>query len=374
MKILQIINNLGSGGAEKIICDFAPLVKEKGHQVEVLLLRKQGSLYFEELERAGIQIICLNEKNLYSFKHIYKIWKYLRKNKFNIVHVHLFPAFYFVSLACLFGMGNTRLVYTKHSGFDKRMKSSLFRVIDNIIYKKYHKIITITEEGRELLYKYNSYFKNRKNMITVISNGIDVNKFKKANAVDLKTIYDSYNKEHKIITMIGRLVPQKGQDTLLRSIKLLPENVHLLLIGEGNLKNDYKELVIELSIEERVHFLGLRTDVPNILKASDIGVLSSNWEPFGLAAVEVMAAGKPVVVSDVAGLNSIVRGAGLLFSRGDKEELSSQISMLLNNEDFYDKIVNLCIERANKYDIHFMVDKYIFIYQQLVKDHPNESM
>ena len=111
--------------------------------------------------------------------------------------------------------------------------------------------------------------------------------------------------------MVARFSEQKDQPTLIKAIKELPENVHLLLIGEGTLKQKNENLAKEIGVSDKVHFLGFRNDVERILKTVDIVVLSSNWEGFGLAAAEGMAAGKPVIASKVEGLREIVDGYGL---------------------------------------------------------------
>ena len=95
----------------------------------------------------------------------------------------------------------------------------------------------------------------------------------------------------------------------------LPVNFKLILVGEGPLKNSSQMLVQELCLKDRVFFLGNRDDVERIFKTADLSVLSSHWEGFGLVAVEGMAAGKPVIASNVSGLSEIVSGAGVLFEK-----------------------------------------------------------
>ena len=93
--------------------------------------------------------------------------------------------------------------------------------------------------------------------------------------------------------------------------------------------------------------------------------MSSHWEGFGLAAVEGMAAGKPVVASNVLGLAEIVKGYGLLFEKENACELSEQLKRLFSIRDFYDKIAFQCLWRASDFDIDKMMNQYLEVYKSI---------
>jgi glycosyltransferase involved in cell wall biosynthesis len=148
---------------------------------------------------------------------------------------------------------------------------------------------------------------------------------------------------------------------------LLPKTVKLLLVGDGVLKKECEDLVATLKLQERVLFLGLRMDVPQLLKTVDIVVLSSKYEGLSLSSIEGMASGKPFVASDVPGLAEVVKGAGILFPPGNAEQLATAITELLENQEFYQSVADACQARATEYDIHKMVDKHITLYKSLAK-------
>ena len=108
-------------------------------------------------------------------------------------------------------------------------------------------------------------------------------------------------------------------------------------------------------------------DVPELVKMTDIVVLSSNYEGFSLASIEGMASGKPVIASDVDCLTAIVKDAGILFKPGDAKELSRYIDKLLTNNIYYQDVVSKCHQRAAQYDIKLMVDQHIELYTGLYK-------
>lgn len=366
MKILQVINDLSSGGAQKLIADFVPLMKEKGHHVQVLLLRSEGSIYIEELEKNKINVTCLSKNNLYSFSHILRIRSFIKKGNYDIVNVHLFPALYFTSISSFLGIGRTKLYYTEHNTYNRRRQNIFFKIPEKFIYKQYKRIIAITLDVKKALA---NHLKYSIDFITVISNGVDIDKFKFSPAIDLSKLIERYNKEDKIICMVGRFSEAKDQITLIKSISFLPKNIKLLLIGEGSLMNNCITFSKEIDVQDRVHFLGLRKDIPMILKACDIGVLSSNWEGMPIFALEVFATGIPFLGSDVPGIRDLFSEksrAELLFKNKDSEGLSVLVNKLFENEVARDSNIEVCQKIVNEYSLKKMTDSYLRLYKELI--------
>ena len=125
------------------------------------------------------------------------------------------------------------------------------------------------------------------------------------------------------------------------------------------------ELARELNVEKKVVFLGIRTDIPQLLKTADIIVLSSHYEGLSLSSIEGMASGKPFIASNVPGLKAVVQGAGLLFEDNNEKQLADHIRHLINDEKFYSEVASKCVERANQYDIKKMVEKQVALYETL---------
>jgi len=365
MRILQIINNLGSGGAEKLISEFVPVMRDRGVHVEVLLLQRNGSLYIDHLERAGIKVTVLSESSLYSLKHIWSIRNYIRKGKFDVVHVHIFPSLYFAGLASLLGIGKSKLVFTEHSTHNNRRGKLLYQLIDKFIYSRYQVVIGITNEVTE---KVKEHLNLKNIQYTTIGNGIDLSAFCKPNTLAPSQLYCNYSKYDRIITMVGRFTEAKDQATLIRAIVKLPEYAHLLLLGEGPLRGEMEELVNSLDLGNRVHFLGFRSDIPDVLRISDIGVLSSNWEGMPLSAIEIMAAGIPFVGSRVPGIKDLVElkddGAGILFECGNSDELAEKLNLLLSDNEHYYSVASACKARSKEYSVESMVEGYLEVYKQ----------
>lgn len=365
IKILHIINDLGSGGAEKLIEETLPIMK-KNHNVnvEILLLSKKNNVFYSKLKQNNIKINVIGTDNIYNFLNLFSIRKFIKKNNFDIIHSHLFPTIYWVSLASMTLINKKyKLILTEHSTNNRRRSYNFFRLIDKFIYNEYDKVISISKNTQDNLLNWLKLEENNK--FTIIENGIDISKFNNAKPYQKNEICSECSRDNIFLTMIGRFSHQKDQKTLIKSLKYLDDNIHLLLVGRGDLLENHKKYVKKVNLDNRVHFLGFRNDVDRILKSSDIVILSSYWEGFGLAAVEGMASNKPVIVSDVKGLKEIVNGFGLLFEQGNEKELSFLINKLISDQDFYNEISNKCYNRAKDYNIRKMTNNLIKVYEKL---------
>lgn len=113
--------------------------------------------------------------------------------------------------------------------------------------------------------------------------------------------------------------------------------------------------------------MGNCKDVPSLLKGCKLGILSTYWDGFGLVAVEYMAAGIPVIASDVDGLRDVVGKKDFLFKTGNAEELRDKILWLLKDSDVYQEAVSYSLANAQKYTIQKMVARYVDVYQNILK-------
>ena len=153
----------------------------------------------------------------------------------------------------------------------------------------------------------------------------------------------------------------------LGTLKLLPQNYRLRIVGGGphEVADSVKSVCHQLGLDDRVDFMGLRQDIPDILEQSDINVLSSHWEDLSLSSIEGMASGRPFIASDVDGLREMVGGAGVLFKHGDDKDLAGKIMQLCEHPDEYRKVAQSCQEKARQYDISVTVNRYLDLYKRL---------
>ncbi|MDG2431248.1 glycosyltransferase [Flavobacterium sp.] len=363
MKILQIINSLATGGAEKLLLETLPLYKEKGLQMDVLVLNGTNHPFLQALKELNCcTIYSLGAHSVYNPLYIIKIIPYLKK--YELIHVHLFPAQYWVVFAKAIGFSKVKLIFTEHNSSNRRLTNRLFRIIDRMVYRFYQQVVCISSEIQSIIHLHTDAPIVK---LPIIKNGVNLSAIKQAKAIERNQIDKNLTELDTIIIQVAGFREQKDQATLIRSLTHLPSEVKLLLVGEGAVKNECESLVQSLGLQERILFLGLRMDVPQLLKSADVIVLSSKYEGLSLSSIEGMASERPFVASDVPGLSEVVKGAGVLFPVGDEIALAREISKLLKDSDYFEAVVTACLERAAAYDITIMVDKHIDLYKRLAK-------
>lgn len=347
MRILHVITSLEFGGAQRLLVDLLPL-QSALDEVTLLVYERVYNDFERTIEEAGIKILCLNEHIFHNPRVIFRLRKIFRD--YDLVHAHLFPTIYWASLAAR-GVG-VKLVYTEHSTSNSRRNKSYFRPIERLMYSRYDRIISISQQTQEAL---TSWLGQRDERFVVINNGVDTKKF---SSVKVSVV-------PKSLIMVSRFASSKDQETVIRAMEHIDKEAVLRFVGDGENRTHCEVLAQELGVSDRVQFLGSRSEVPELIASSYIGIQSSNWEGFGLTAVELMAAGKPVIATNVDGLKQVVEGAGEIFNVGNASELAAQVNYLLHDREYYQMIAKKCIQRAITYDISLMSEKYLKLYKSL---------
>ena len=356
MKILHVITSLYTGGAERLMVDLLPTLRnDEDFQVDLLLINGVETPFKKALKQAGIKVCALSMTNdVYNLRNIFRFRRFLAHNDYDIIHTHNTACQLFVPIAKSLTRNKAKLVTTEHNTTNHRRTKWWLKPLDKWMYRKYAAIVCISDLTRHNL---EQYLGTDWPMHTIY-NGVDTKRF-------ARPVKDISGQQDFVVTMVAAFRPQKDQDTLIRAFTHLEPNYRLQLVGGGQRGEELKALCRELGLEDRVQFLGVRMDVPDIMEQSDVIVLSSHWEGFGLAAVEGMASGRPMVATDGDGLRDIVGGAGVLFQPGDDQELASAIKRLCEIPDYYRQVALACQERAQHYDISVMADGYSNLYRTL---------
>lgn len=333
------------GGAQRLLSDLIPIQKEQGIDVAILVNEMSENELIKKITDIGVTVFTVNSTNFKSPLCISKIRNYIKN--FEVVHVHLFPSLYWVALASI-GL-DVKLIYTEHSTSNRRRNRPYLRPIEKFIYNRYKKVVSISDQTQDALKKWLGLDEKK---FIVINNGVDIQAFN----IPVSKV------KPKSLIMISRFVAAKDQECLIKAMSLLDNDVTLQLVGDGENLEYCRNLAIQEGVIDRIEFLGTRSDVGELISKSYIGVQSSNWEGFGLTAVEIMAAGKPVIASDVAGLRQVVEGAGILFPKGDYKTLAKKIKDLLYDEEKYRVVSSKCKIRSLSYDVKTMAESYRKLY------------
>lgn len=363
MRILNIINSMSTGGAEKLLVESLPLYLEKGVNVDLLLLNGKETPFYLDIKKQGKnRILSLSKGSVYNPLNIFRMISHIKN--YDIIHVHLFPCLYFVYFAKVLALSEVKIVFTEHSTSNRRFRSKIAGFLDRHVYRNYDMIICITDVVKKAVLNHVGIADNK---ISVIGNGVDLMRIKNAESISRKQISDSIKEDDFILLQVSSFQFPKDQQTLIRALVELPEKVKLILVGEGSLKESCIETVASLKLSNRVFFLGFRSDIPQLLKTANIVVLSSEYEGLSLSCIEGMASGRPFLASDVPGLNDIVGGAGLLFPFGDNVFFAKLVNNLMCDDELYSSVASKCLERASLYDINSMINSNLKLYSSLLK-------
>lgn len=373
MKILQVITSLETGGAETLVVNLVPKFRALGHEVDVCVFNGKRTPLMERLEKEnyGIKIWRLGN-GYYNPLYILKLMRIMKQ--YDIVHTHNSSPQLFVAMAEV--LCSVGLCSTEHNTSNRKRSWKWYAPIESWMYGRYNHIICISQIAEEKLREYmgGDWLREETEKfqrISTVNNGVDVNQIYNA---PLLSKGEQKQEGDFVTTMVAGFREAKDQDTLVRSLTLLPKNFKLWLVGIGARMEEVKTLAAKLGVEDRVKFWGMRTDVPCILKSSDVVCMSSHWEGLSLSNVEGMSAGRPFIASDVDGLREVTKDYGLLFPNRDHQALATLIQQLHDDSAFYEKIAKRCYERAQAFDISKMVEGYHHVYEAIFQSKNKKSI
>lgn len=356
MKILHVITSLRTGGAEKLMVDLLPRLKDRGHEVDLLLFDGTETPFRRAAEEAGVKVMDLGKGgSVYSPLKFMKLLPYLRK--YDVVHTHNTAPQLFAAAGSV--LCSVVLCTTEHNTSNRRRAWKWYAAVDRWMYGRYRKVVCISQKAEDNL---REFIGDSRAEILTINNGVDVEKYASASASpELEQLVPGSRK----LMMVAGFRWEKDQDTIIKALPMLPDDFHLFLVGDGVRRSECEELAQQQGVAGRVHFMGLRSDVAELLHAADYVLMSSHFEGLSLSSVEGMSVGKPFLASDVDGLREVVNGAGVLFPHGDPQALANEITKLEESPVEYKSVADRCRSRAVQFDISTMADGYSKIYNSL---------
>ena len=365
MKILHYTHNLGSGGAEKLLSDILPLMKEKGHEVHLAISNDKLNVakFQQKLDKVGVAIFNF-KTSFYNPFQVIRLVNLLRTQQYDIVHAHLFPTQYWLAFASLLKPKETILIKTEHSVFNERKNYKILRPLEKFVYSRYRKIIGISTQVTENLSRWLKY----QNEISTIENGVNLTEIREAGQEAKLKNYPFLLSHNFNVLMVGRFDgEQKDQLSLIRALKYLPKDVHLYFAGEGPYFDTVKKETEVLGFLNQVTFLGLRQDIYTIMNLVNLNILSTNHEGLSGVALESLASGKPFIGADVEGVNNVVPDASYLFPKQNPVALSKKILSIKEDVALQKKMVDKALTHVQAFDISKMVERYLTVYFQSIK-------
>lgn len=355
IKILHVINNMGNGGVETFIKRMTNFQVEK-YDVYIVSITNNDTYTSSDFD-PRVNYYNLGFKNIYNPFLIIKLNKVITSISPDIIHTHLFPSQFFTPLFCTYK--KVKFITTEHGISQRRKKIKLFYWLEKQSFKKYNKIVAVSSAvENNLLHEYPCF----KDKIININNGIIIDDFLKVQKVNKFNLSEKFKTEDVILGMVARL--DKGKDffTLIKSLKNLPNNYKLLIVGKGPLEEEIKHEVYKNKLEDRVVFYGFKKEIFHIYKSIDIFILSSKSEGLPLVLLEAMAAGLPCLGSDVPGINNLLNKKSL-FTYGDSKQLANLIMKATSEKEKFIEYSTIIVKNFN---FHEMKKKYDDIYSELL--------
>jgi glycosyltransferase involved in cell wall biosynthesis len=323
---------LGVGGTETHVLELASGIDRSKFDVTVCSLKSGGCLV-EELRRRGIAVVCLNGAGKFDLRVLFRLWKLMREERPDVIQSFLFWA----NLSARFLGRLSKAVRIVCSYHDEIVaEGRLVRLIDRLTFQWSHAVVCCSEAVRRSV---SVCLGASAAQQTIIPFGVDAGQFA---ATDVATRTElGLQETGPIVGTVCRLVePKKGLSVLLRAMAAFkqagcPPRCQLLIVGEGPARASLEALSRQLGLSDCTVFAGARRDVPRILPLLDLFVLPSLYEGFGIAILEAMAAGKPVVATAVGGIPEFVVSGetGLLVEPGHVAALAEAIGSLLHDSD-----------------------------------------
>lgn len=374
------------GGLSNHVYFLSQSLKNSGHEVHVITCKDETTSFYEE--DLGVFVHRVEPYNLetedfikwamhLNFAMAEAASKLINtQGKFDIVHAHDWLSLY--SAKFIKWTYNIPLVCTIHAtehGRNRGIWNDIQKYISSaewLLTFESWKVITCSNYMKE---EVKNIFSLPEDKISVIPNGINKEIFNiEFDKLEFRRKY-AQDKE-KIIFCIGRHVYEKGIHLLIEASKDVIDNyndVKFVIAGTGTMTDKLKEQVKSLGVEEKVIFTGYMNDIEKtkIYKISDITVIPSLYEPFGIVALEAMAAGCPLVVSDVGGLKEIVEHGvnGMRAINGSKDSIKDNILILLKDEELRNKIIKNGYDLiSNKYSWDSIAQDTIKLYEKIQEE------
>lgn len=365
-RVAFFINSMVGGGAEKIV----QLLLERftaDKDLEIILILLEDKIAFPLPK--GIEVIPLfSQLDSYLQKFFALFWGALKLKNITMqyritITISFLERSNFVNvLARLFGSPHRAIISEhtnpQHSYHSRSLKNSIAKLLLKVLYGRADKIIAVSTGVKKTLI---DAFGIKEKKIWIIYDPCDTNKIEELSREQVDHLW--LNEETPIIITVGRLAKPKGQWHLIQAFARIRSEMHcrLVILGEGELRNQLEQLTRDLGIDKDVAFLGWQKNPYKYMARSTVFAFPSIWEGFGIVLVEAMACGLPVVSFDCeSGPREILENGkyGVLVPVGDEDGLATAIIDLLKDSAFRERLAHKAKERAQEFVVEDIARAY----------------
>lgn len=364
MRVAFLFGSLNRGGTETLMLDVCYSLDTEEHFEAVGIYRKSGVLE-DNFKNSRVPFYHIpSGKN--PLIYLFKLRKFIRAHNIGILHAQQpIDAFY----AYLASLGLKRMVIQTMHGFDYSQNSQLM----SFIIHKTKRNIFVSNFQKNF---YTDKYKLKQEFQRVVYNGLDFSKFNTEEREETICNEIGIPRDSILMGMVGNFNEVRDQMTICRFLNLLNKekvDFHFLFIGKRIDSSPWRfnkcvEYCQKNNLSERVHFLGLRHDVPAILSELDAFIYSTEHDTFGIAVIEAIAVGMPVFVNDWEVMNEITEEGKLatLYKSGDELDLLQKFMLFLHDKEFYKrKAMQASANVREKYSIQQHIENLGVVYNEL---------
>jgi glycosyltransferase involved in cell wall biosynthesis len=358
--ILHLSSTSGPGGAEVIVSRLAGVLDRRRFR-SVVCLYRPGWLQ-EQCERQGIETHVLESGSMFDFGWVRKACRLVRREGISLIHAHEFDGITYGSLvAKIVGVPLVATVHGKHYYWEKKRRRLAYRMVSRV-----GTMVAVSEDLKRFIAEKVGVAVAR---IKVIYNGQEPLPAVESAAGRCLRDQLGLEEDESVIGVVGSLYPVKGHEYLLAAVPQVLKThprTKVLIVGRGDLEAPLKESVKKVGLEKKVRFLGFREDVAALLSLMDVFVLPSLSEGLSIALLEAMAAGKPVIATNVGGNPELVVDGetGYSVPSRDADALAAKLRLLLADKQHCSKLGDNGRKRVKlRFSLQAMAENYQRLYE-----------
>jgi glycosyltransferase involved in cell wall biosynthesis len=362
-RILQIIPSLDRAGAEKQLCLLARGLPRDEFDVHVCALTRGGPLE-GDLREAGIPLVVIGKRWKLDPHAFWRLKQHIAAIRPDLIHTWMFAANTY-GFAAARACGITNVVVGQRC-IDP-WKSRLQLALDRQLAARCRGVVVNSEGVRDFYVRHGAPAER----VRVIPNGVAMPSPPCTTRGQLLAELE-LPAHSRLVGLVGRLWPQKRvKDAIWAAdlLKVIRDDVHLLVIGDGPDRDRLRRFRDQVCIRGKVHFLGERSDVPRLLPHFDVVWSTSGYEGQSNAILEAMAAGVPVVATDIPGTRELVVSGttGYLLPVGDRAAFAKYSERLLNDADLAGRFSTAARQRVqSEFGVEKMVERHVELYRELL--------
>ena len=364
INVLHVVSKLTVGGVEKTVFQEITGYDKNKFRGSACCIMEGGEIA-EALKGEGVKVEVLHKMKGHGFDWgiIKALYRLIKKDNIHVLRTHQYhPNLYGRIAGALAGV--PAIVPTFHNSYVSPNKPKFHRrLLNYMLGFASHAMVPVSQFIASELVKYDRADPEK---IRVIYNGIKTDDFNvEISKGEARNIFD-LPYDHTIVGCVGRLADGKGHRYLIESVSGV-ENITVAICGDGPLMSDLKNLARHYKVN--CIFTGKLSyrQVPEFMKSLDIYCSPSLWEGFGMGLIEAMAAGLPVIASDLPSHAEITGEAGILFTAGNAEELKKSILQLIEDRQLRDLLIRNAKERAELFSLENTVKLYEKLFEEILK-------